>query len=887
MTALSKIYKHPKAPAWQISAQAFNQLLQEVEKPARYLGNEVNSIHKNPEEIQLNVALAFPDAYEIGESHVGLKILYKILNEQKHLWAQRVYAPLPDMEAALMQHKVPLFSLENHMPLKHFDLIGITLPYELVYTNILTILDRGEIPVWQKDRRKEDPIILGGGNSAFNPEPVAEFFDAIVVGDGEELILPIAEKVLHYRQSDQSRDQLLQELAQLEGVYVPSLFEIKYFSDGKIEKIIPKLENYSGVKKATVANLDQAAYPLAPIVPNINVIHDRIGVEVQRGCVRGCRFCQAGYIYRPERQRSPDTVKNIISQSLQNTGLEEVSLLSLSVGDYEPISPLLNDLFDEYEKDCVAISLPATRTETLTPEVIQQIKRVRKTGFTIAPEAGTPRMRRIINKGNERSDLMQTVENVFKEGWRLIKFYYMCGLPLENEEDLLGIAEEAKMALAIGKKYTHAPQINVSVSSFVPKPFTPFQWEPQPSIEEISEKHRMLARALKQKGLQFKYHGVEMSYLEGVFSRGDRRLSQTLWQAYQLGSRFDEWQEHLKFDLWEEAFKQTGIDPDFYVTRQRDKEEILPWDHLFVQMKKDFLWKEWEAAREIAFIEDCSTGKCTYCGVCDFHEIKNINYQYSREDKTVEAHSTRRRPLKEEKKQSLGQSADLMSEKTLAKRDLKPIIKIRARYSKIGEAAYIGHLDLMQLLRRAIARAKIPVGFSQGFNPHVRMSMGPAQSLGMESIAEFVDLELTQMIDAEDFRERMNRVLAQGIQILEAWVIDLKTPSINQSIAETCYDIELSQEEFLNGHPDLKDQVLAFLKSQELKLTRYHPKKNRVLDIRPLVKELEALPPNRLRLVTKYQDGQANVRPSEVLDMLFQQIKTPNNRIRKVEARFS
>ena len=471
------------------------------------MGNEVNSVKKDPTQVQLKVALIFPDLYEMGESHVGLKILYKILNEQPHILAERVYAPWPDMEQALIRHDLPLFSLENKIPLSEFDLIGITLPYELVYTNILTILERGGVPLWQKDRKESHPIVIGGGPCAFNPEPIADFFDGVVIGDGEELILKLAQQVLSAKQTQQSREELLKTIAKEEGVYIPSLFEVHYQQDGTIQQIAPKLADYTGVIKATVTNLDQAAYPTAPIVPNINVIHDRIGVEVQRGCVRACRFCQAGYIYRPERQRSPDTVKRIVEESLKNTGQEEVSLLSLSVGDYEPLNPLLNELFDKHEKDRVAISLPATRTETLTPEIIQQIKRVRKTGFTIAPEAGTPRMRQIINKGNAREDLMKTVEHVFQEGWRLIKFYYMCGLPFELESDLQGIVDEGKQALALGRQYTSSAEINVSVSSFVPKPFTPFQWEPQPSIEEIEEKHEFIRRQLNHR-----FHNITVQH---------------------------------------------------------------------------------------------------------------------------------------------------------------------------------------------------------------------------------------------------------------------------------------------------------------------------------------------------------------------------------------
>lgn len=848
--------------------------LQEVEKPVRYLGNEVNAIHKELDQVKLRVALVFPDVYEMGESHVGLKILYKILNDQPDIWAERVYAPWPDMEAALIRHQIPLFSLESHTPLHEFDLIGITLPYELVYTNILTILDRGGIPLWQRDRGSQDPIVIGGGNCAFNPEPIADFFDAIVVGDGEELILKIAQEMLKAKQAGSPasahREALLKKLSQETGVYIPSFFEVEYQETGEIKAVRPRFPEYSGVTKATITNLDQAPYPTAPVVPNTQVIHDRIGVEVQRGCVRACRFCQAGYIYRPERQRSPDTVKHIIKESLKNTGQEEASLLSLSIGDYQPLNPLLGELFDRYEKDRIAISLPATRTETLTLETIRQIKRVRKTGFTIAPEAGTPRMRRLINKGNEREDLLRAVDHVFQEGWRLIKFYYMCGLPLEQEADVLGIAEEAHLALNVGKKYTRNAQINVSVSSFVPKPFTPFQWESQLSIEAIQKLHEKLRHALRHKGLQFKYHDVEMSYLEGVFSRGDRRLSEVLLAAYQKGARFDEWKEQFNFSLWQQVFTEMGVDPDFYVTRRRKREEILPWDHLFVQMKKDFLWSEWEAAHDLAFIEDCSTHRCTNCGVCDFRLVKNINYRHDRVTGEVSAHSTRGRLLKDEAKQHLvKQEASETGRPKDFETQWHNNVKLRVRYTKLGEAAFLSHLDLMTLLRRAMARARIPIGFSDGFHPHMKLSMGPALSLGLESEAEYLDVELTEAIAPELFQSRMNAILPEGIQIKKVWEVPLREPSLMSTLREQVYHIDLvAAVPQLLSEIDLPARVNGLQEALELPIVRQRRHRRRTVDIRPLIKDLEIIGPNQLRLVTKVSQ-QGSVKPSEVLASLL------------------
>lgn len=860
----------------------FRQLMAKVSKPGRYLGGEVNEVKKDPANVKLKVALCFPDVYDIGESHLGLKILYKILNDQPDILAERVYAPWPDMEAALRREGLPLFSLESRIPLHEFDIVGITLPYELVYTNVLQVLALGRIPIWQKDRKKGDPIVIGGGNNAFNPEPMADFFDCLVVGDGEDLVLKIAHEVLNYRQSDQSREDLLLRLKNYEGLYVPSFFEFEYAPNhGPILQRLPKYSDYTGVAKAIVKELKQSQYPTAPVVPHVQIVHDRIGVEVQRGCVRGCRFCQAGYIYRPERQRAPEQVKSIIQESVQATGHEQVSLLSLSVGDYACLDPLLNDLFDYYSQKRINIGLPATRTETLTPPIIRQMKRGKMTSFTIAPEAGTARMRRVINKGNESADLFRTAENVFKEGFRSIKLYYMCGLPFEQEPDLQGIVDESYECHRIGKQFRQDVQISTSVSSFVPKPFTPFQWEPQPSIAEVESKHQFFREKLKRRGVKFKSHNVHMSYLEGVFSRGDRRLAASIVRAYELGCRFDEWQEELDFAKWQQAFQDCTIDPDFYVTRRRAQDEILPWDHLFIQMGKDWLWKEWVAAHDEAFVEDCSTHRCTYCGVCDFKATKNVNFGFEPIEQKTFAFSTRARPLKEIPSTHLRNGGPALA--STVPSEIRH--KLRVQFKKVGRIAHLGHLELQDALIRAIRRAEIPVAYSEGYHPRPKISMGMAQPAGVESLAEFFDIQINQTMAAQEFQNRLNKVLPQGLEILAVNPMLTKQDSLNQAICGQVYSIEYAGEDF----PALvKEKILAMgnLSSTEpVLITRHKAYETKVVDVRPFIKEIFLENNRNLRLMTQV-GPQGGVKPQEILQALSSEVPVTQYRILKIQSIF-
>ncbi len=877
-----------------VSQEKLFEILKKVERPTRYLGNEINAIKKDLSGIQVKIALVMPETYEIGQSNLGLKILYEVLNRIPHVAAERVYAPWVDCEQVLRQEKIPVFSLENKIPLGEFDLIGVSLPYELSYTNLLTLFDLAGIPFRSENRKNIFPLVVGGGNQAFNPEPVADFFDAFVIGDGEETSVKIVEKLLEFKKSPQppfDKVGLLHDLTKIQGLYVPSFFNVTYKEDQTIAAITPQFEDYVGVKKATVSNLDDAAFPIASVVPSMKTVHDRLAVEVQRGCVRGCRFCQAGYIYRPERQRSPEKVLEIIEQALPKTGDQEISLLSLSVGDYGCLVPLVRELFDRYEKKKISISLPATRTDTFSPEVIQEIKRVRKTGFTIAPEAGTPRMRRVINKGNSREDLYQTVENIFKEGWQLIKFYYMCGLPFETFEDLTGIVEEAEAALEIGRKYSRKVRINLSVSPHVPKPHTPFQWEPQDSIELTQKKIAWIKSKLTSRAVEFKYHDAYTSHLEGIFSRGDRRLSVVIEKAWELGCRFDSWHEHFNFGKWVDAFNACGIDRHFYVSRERSREEILPWDHLFVDLKKDFLWEEKMAAQKESFVEDCSTARCTDCGICDFHEVKNINYMKSPQppfdkvghsfssplrkgglggilsgEETITQFSTRGRKLKEFKMEKIkGKGDEHIS-------SFSPLPKVytsyRCRFTKLGLTAFFSHLEVMGILKRALARAQVPIRFSEGYHPQPKLSLGQALPVGVESYSEFFDIEIEGSFNSAGLKDRLNVLLPSGLKVESCEKLDSQAPSVSAETKGAVWQMEL-HESYPGGEESLKDRVQWLREQPELMVTRRREDGSKKVDISPFIASLEACSDRSLTLVTRHLP-QGSTRPQEVLGRLLE-----------------
>lgn len=590
-------------------------ILNRVEKPARYIGGEVNAVNKELDKVSVRLGFAFPDTYEIGMSYMGLQILYNILNNNDEIFCERVFAPAVDMEEIMREQGRELFTLETFTPVKELDILGFTLQYELSYTNILNMLELGGIPLYSNMRGDEYPVVIAGGPCAFNPEPLADFMDAFVIGDGEEIF----EKVCLAKKECSSKEEFLKTICNFEGVYVPAFYEPAYNEDGTIKEIKKLYDKAPDrVKRAIVKDLDKAEFPVKNIVPFIETVHDRSVVETFRGCTRGCRFCQAGMIYRPVRERKKDTIKNLAEAQIANTGHDELSLLSLSTSDYSKFEELALELMEMCKGQNVALSLPSLRLDSFSFKVLQEIQGYRKSGLTFAPEAGSQRLRDVINKNITEENIYGAVEKSIELGWEHIKLYFMAGLPGETYEDLDGIAEIAQKIMDInfrvrGKKGGRF-RVTISVSNFVPKPHTPFQWAAQDTPEMFIDKHNYLTKKLHIKGVTFNYHETGTSHLESVFARGDRRVGQVLARAHELGCKFDAWTEHFKPELWDKALEDTGIDSAFYTYRERSYDEVLPWDIVDPYITKEFLMRENEKAKKAEVTHDCRQG-CVGCGM--------------------------------------------------------------------------------------------------------------------------------------------------------------------------------------------------------------------------------------------------------------------------------
>lgn len=606
-------------------------LLSRVSKPARYTGHEWNSIRKNHAEMDVTFALAFPDVYEVGMSHMGIKVLYHVLNQCPHVAAERVFSPWVDMEEEMRSAGIPLFTLESFRPVGEFDVIGFTLQYELSYTNILNMLDLSGVPLLAAERTEDHPFVIGGGPCAFNAEPVADFFDFFSLGESEESIIEIADCIAKWKKQGKpgGRLGLLTEMAQFEGIYVPQFYDVTYHADGTVNSVTPnRPEAKQAIMKRIVEDLETIDYPTKPVMPYLDIVHDRASIELFRGCTRGCRFCQAGMLYRPVRERKQETLLKIAQELIDNTGYSEISLTSLSSADYSGLNELVRKLIHQFSDQGVSVSLPSLRIDSFSVELANEVQKVRKSGLTFAPEAGSQRLRDVINKGVTEQHLEDAVRSAFQAGWSTVKLYFMIGLPTETDEDIKGIADLAYQVLDIYRqvKGRRGAKVTVSIASFVPKSHTAFQWFGQNEIAEIKRKQQYLRSLIRDRSITYNYHDAETSYLEAVFARGDRRLSQVIVEAWKNGAKYDGWSEHFRYHVWLKAFTTVGIDPAFYANRERSVGEVLPWDHLDAAIDKKFLLAEYKQAVEEQFTADCRRDLCIACGVCPGLGVRVIDW---------------------------------------------------------------------------------------------------------------------------------------------------------------------------------------------------------------------------------------------------------------------